>query len=127
MSEAPNKLSEYFNNAFDKILVDAPCSGEGMFRKSPAVIKNWEQYGVEYYNKLQKEIIIFAAKMLKPGGMMLYSTCTFSPEENEGTIAYLLKECPDIHLINALPSKEEQHNVSFDSLTGVSLNGLADR
>ena len=68
LSEAPNKLSEYFNNAFDKILVDAPCSGEGMFRKSPAVIKNWEQYGVEYYNKLQKEIIIFAAKMLKPGG-----------------------------------------------------------
>ena len=117
LSEAPNKLSEYFNNAFDKILVDAPCSGEGMFRKSPAVIKNWEQYGVEYYNKLQKEIIIFAAKMLKPGGMMLYSTCTFSPEENEGTIAYLLKECPDIHLINALPSKEEQHKlgISFDS------------
>ena len=102
LSEAPNKLAEYFPEAFDKILIDAPCSGEGMFRKSPSIMKNWEQYGVEYYNKLQKEIIVFAAKMLKPGGMMLYSTCTFSPEENEGTISYQMEECPDIHVADAL-------------------------
>ncbi|MDI9488797.1 MAG: RsmB/NOP family class I SAM-dependent RNA methyltransferase, partial [Bacillota bacterium] len=79
LSESPNRLAEHFPQYFDKILVDAPCSGEGMFRKSPSIMKNWEQYGVDYYNKLQKEIIIYAAKMLKPGGMMLYSTCTFSP------------------------------------------------
>lgn len=116
LSEAPNKLAEYFPESFDKILVDAPCSGEGMFRKSPSIMKNWEQYGVDYYNKLQKEIIIFAAKMLKPGGMMLYSTCTFSPEENEGTIAYLLNECPDMHVIDALPSRLERSKfgISFD-------------
>lgn len=106
LSEAPNKLADYFPGYFDKILIDAPCSGEGMFRKSPAIMKNWEQYGVEYYNKLQKEIILFAAKMLKPGGMMLYSTCTFSPEENEGTLAFLLEQCPEFKVIRALPSDE---------------------
>lgn len=108
LSESPNRLADHFPEAFDKILVDAPCSGEGMFRKSPAIMKNWEQYGVEYYSRLQKEIIVFAAKMLKPGGMMLYSTCTFSPEENEGTIAYLLSRCPDMHVIDAIPGPDEQ-------------------
>jgi NOL1/NOP2/sun family putative RNA methylase len=111
LSEAPNKLVDYFPQYFDKILIDAPCSGEGMFRKSPAIMKNWEQYGVEYYNKLQKEIILFAADMLKPGGMMLYSTCTFSPEENEGTIAYLLEQRPQFKVVNALPSKEVQEKL----------------
>jgi NOL1/NOP2/sun family putative RNA methylase len=108
LSEAPNKLLEYFPEYFDKILIDAPCSGEGMFRKSPAIMKNWEQYGVEYYNKLQKEIILFAAKMLKPGGYMLYSTCTFSPEENEGTISYLMEQCPEFHVVNAIPDSKIQ-------------------
>lgn len=108
LSEAPNKLADYFPSYFDKILIDAPCSGEGMFRKSPAIIKNWEQYGVEYYNKLQKEIILFTAKLLKPGGFMLYSTCTFSPEEDEGTISYLLKQCPEFHVVNAIPTPEVQ-------------------
>ncbi|SHO49790.1 RsmB/NOP family class I SAM-dependent RNA methyltransferase [Anaerocolumna xylanovorans] len=101
-SEAPGKLVDYFTEYFDKILVDAPCSGEGMFRKSPAIMKNWEQYGVGYYNKLQKEIIIQAAKMLKPGGYLLYSTCTFSPEENEGTISYLLEQFPEFQVVNPL-------------------------
>lgn len=105
VSEAPNKLVGYFPEYFDKILIDAPCSGEGMFRKSPAIIKNWEQYGVEYYNKLQKEIILFAARMLKPGGYMLYSTCTFSPEENEGTISYLLDQYPEFSVVEALPDE----------------------
>lgn len=116
LSEAPSKLVDYFPEYFDKILIDAPCSGEGMFRKSPAIMKNWEQYGVEYYNKLQKEIILQAAKMLKPGGYMLYSTCTFSPEENEGTISYLLEHYPEFHVVNALPEedKQKQLGISYD-------------
>lgn len=115
VSEAPAKLSTYFEGYFDKILIDAPCSGEGMFRKSPSIMKNWEQYGVEYYNKLQKEIILFAEKMLKPGGMMLYSTCTFSPEEDEGTLAFLLEEHPEFHVINPLELKDTMMNkVSYD-------------
>ncbi len=113
LSEAPNKLVDYFEGYFDKILIDAPCSGEGMFRKSPAIMKNWEQYGVDYYNKLQKEIILFAAKMLKPGGFMLYSTCTFSPEENEGTIAYLMEQCPEFHVVEAIPGEEWQKEYSL--------------
>jgi NOL1/NOP2/fmu family ribosome biogenesis protein/23S rRNA U2552 (ribose-2'-O)-methylase RlmE/FtsJ len=115
LSEAPNKLVDYFEGYFDKILIDAPCSGEGMFRKSPAIMKNWEQYGVDYYNKLQKEIILFAARMLKPGGYMLYSTCTFSPEENEGTIAFLMEQHPEFHVVQAIPEEavQKESGVSF--------------
>lgn len=98
-NEAPEKLVHYFEGYFDKILVDAPCSGEGMFRKDPSIVKSWEQYGVEHYNNLQKEIILHAAKMLKPGGMMLYSTCTFSPEENEGTIQFLKEHYPEFQVL----------------------------
>lgn len=99
VSEPPAKLSERFAGFFDKILVDAPCSGEGMFRKSPAIMKNWEQYGVEYYKKLQREILPFAVKMLRPGGMLVYSTCTFSPEEDEDTLAFLLQEYPELSMV----------------------------
>lgn len=115
LSEAPDKLVDYFEGYFDKILIDAPCSGEGMFRKSPTIMKNWEQYGVEYYNKLQKDIIMLAAKMLRPGGYMLYSTCTFSPEENEGTIAFLMERHPEFHVVEALPAKswQEEAQVSY--------------
>lgn len=98
VSETPAKLAMRFEGYFDKILVDAPCSGEGMFRKSPAIMKNWEQYGVEYYQKLQREILPFAVKMLRPGGMLLYSTCTFSPEEDEDTLAFLLREYPELSM-----------------------------
>ncbi len=113
VSEAPSKLVNYFEGYFDKILVDAPCSGEGMFRKSPSIMKNWEQYGVEYYNKLQKEIILSAAKMLKPGGSMLYSTCTFSPEENEGTIRFLLEQYPEFHVVDPLKGMDTE-KVSYE-------------
>ena len=99
LSEAPGKLTERFLGFFDKILVDAPCSGEGMFRKSPAIMKNWEQYGVEYYHKLQLEILDAVIPMLKPGGMMVYSTCTFSPEEDEGSLQYILDNYPEMHVV----------------------------
>lgn len=120
VSEAPSKLVTYFEEYFDKILIDAPCSGEGMFRKTPAIMKNWEQYGVEYYNKLQKEIILMAAKMLKPGGKMLYSTCTFSPEENEGTIQFLLNELPEFKVIH--PLKDSKEVLSEESARGDSVS-----
>ncbi len=106
ISEPPAKLAERFAGYFDKILVDAPCSGEGMFRKSPAIMKNWEQYGVEYYQKLQREILPSAVKMLKPGGMLLYSTCTFSPEEDEDTLAFLLREYPELSMVESSLSYE---------------------
>lgn len=102
VSETPNKLADYFPEYFDKILVDAPCSGEGMFRKSPVIMKNWEQYGTEYYHKLQSEILPQAVKMLRPGGLLLYSTCTFSPEEDEGSVTEVLEAFPEMELVPAL-------------------------
>lgn len=98
LSESPKKLEKYFIGFFDKILVDAPCSGEGMFRKDPTMIKNWVKTGVEYYVNLQKEILPSAAVMLKSGGFMVYSTCTFSIEENEKVIKWFLDEHPDFSL-----------------------------
>ena len=98
-NEPPHVLAEKFPEFFHKIMVDAPCSGEGMFRKNPAVVDSWQEKGPEYFSKLQREIIVQAADMLLPGGMMFYSTCTFSPLENEKTITHLLKERPDMEVI----------------------------
>ncbi|WP_330404424.1 RsmB/NOP family class I SAM-dependent RNA methyltransferase [Vallitalea okinawensis] len=98
-SEEPKKLVKAFEGYFDKILVDAPCSGEGMFRKEPGLIKSWEEFGVEHFAEIQRSILLQAAKMLKPGGQLLYSTCTFDPSENEGTIKAFLEEHPEFCLI----------------------------
>ena len=98
-NEPPHVLVERFPEFFHKIMVDAPCSGEGMFRKNPAVVDSWQEKGPEYFSKLQREIIIQAADMLLPGGMMFYSTCTFSPLENEKIITHLLKERPDMEVV----------------------------
>ncbi len=95
----PAKLAEQFAGAFDKILVDAPCSGEGMFRKDLANARVWSLEKVKECAKTQHEIIRQAVSMLRPGGLLLYSTCTFSPEENEQTIASLLREHPELQLV----------------------------
>lgn len=102
ISEAPAKLTPVFEEYFDRILVDAPCSGEGMFRKSHAIIKNWEQYGTGYYAKLQREILPEAIRMLKPGGYMIYSTCTFSSEEDEGTLNFILDNFKEMEVVPAI-------------------------
>lgn len=98
-NEPPHVLAERFPEFFHKIMVDAPCSGEGMFRKNPAVVDSWKEKGPEYFSKLQREIIVQAADMLLPGGMMFYSTCTFSPLENEKIITHLLKERPNMEVV----------------------------
>lgn len=98
-SEPPNVLAKRFPAFFDKILIDAPCSGEGMFRKQNNMIKAWEQNGVERFVDLQRSILKEAVTMLKPGGMLIYSTCTFSKEENEQSIEYLLSLNSSLHLV----------------------------
>ena len=103
LNEDPTKISGRFTEFFDKVLIDAPCSGEGMFRKDNKLIKAWEQSGPEVYSAIQKSIIIHGAKMLRPGGMMLYSTCTFSSLEDEESIKYLLDNCPDMKLVDIKP------------------------
>lgn len=102
-SETPEKLASVFGPYFDKILVDAPCSGEGMFRKDPDLIKRWLERGPEYYAPIQRQILKSAAAMLKPGGMLLYSTCTFAKLEDEDTIQWILEEEPDLELVPIEP------------------------
>ena len=97
-TEPPYKLKDRFPGFFHKILVDAPCSGEGMFHKEPGIMKNWEQYGTGYYAALQREILEHAADLLMPGGQMVYSTCTFSPQEDEQSLQDFLDAHPDFHL-----------------------------
>ncbi len=100
LSEDPQKLEPHFNEYFDKILIDAPCSGEGMFRKEPAVIKSWIEHGNGFYVNLQKQITKKALSMLKPGGMMVYSTCTFAPCEDEDMILYMKELCPELRVLD---------------------------
>ena len=94
-NDPPEKMSQTFPGFFDTVLVDAPCSGEGMFRKDSQAITEWNLSQVEFCRKRQEMILGEADKMLRPGGVLLYSTCTFSPEENEGQIADFLKTHPD--------------------------------
>ena len=106
VSEYPEKLSRYFPEFFDKVLIDAPCSGEGMFHKEPSMTESWLRMGPEEYHKLQKEILTYGAMMVRPGGKLIYSTCTFSPEEDEGSIAWFLQEHPDFHLVEVDDDKD---------------------
>ena len=98
-SETPESLLGNFEGFFDKILVDAPCSGEGMFRKDKDMVKSWMEHGPEYYAPIQQEILRTAVKMLRPGGLLLYSTCTFSPLENEENLKKLLEAEQELEIL----------------------------
>lgn len=89
-NESPDKLARNFEGYFDKILVDAPCSGEGMFRKDEDAARSWEKYKCEKCAGMQRDILQNVDRMLKPGGVIVYSTCTFAPEEDEGMISEFL-------------------------------------
>ena len=93
-NESPDSLSRRFPLYFDKILVDAPCSGEGMFRKNPEAMDQWSRENVALCAQRQKDILEKADIMLRPGGTLVYSTCTFAYEENEGMILSFMKEHP---------------------------------
>ncbi len=98
-NESPEKLEQKFPQFFDKIIVDAPCSGEGMFRKEPQAIDEWSIAHTLSCAVRQQNILDSAIKMLKRGGMILYSTCTFAPRENEENIKYILDNFPDFELM----------------------------
>ena len=100
VSAYPDELSERFACFFDKILVDAPCSGEGMFRKNPDAVGEWSLENVKMCAQRQLEILDEAAKMLRPGGRLVYSTCTFSSLEDEKCIAHFLSNHTDFSLID---------------------------
>ncbi len=95
ISHEPWELERSFEGYFDKILVDAPCSGEGMFRKNESAVLEWSAENVAMCAKRQAKILESAARMLKGGGRLVYSTCTFEREENEETIDSFLKRHPE--------------------------------
>ena len=98
-NESPENLSKKFNGYFDKILVDAPCSGEGMFRKDNEAVKSWGKFKTEVCAQMQREILEYAHIMLKPGGHILYSTCTFDPAEDEKMIEEFTTKYPGYTLL----------------------------
>ena len=104
-NETPARLADTFPEFFDKILLDAPCSGEGMFRKEEALARDWTPEKSAELSKIQKELILQAADMLRPGGLLLYSTCTFSAQEDEQVVAFLLEKRTDMRL-TAVPGYE---------------------
>lgn len=98
-NHAPNELVKHFPTFFDKVVVDAPCSGEGMFRKEEQALTMWSQDNVDLCAERQKEILESAAEMLKPDGYLTYSTCTFAPDENEGVILHFLRNHPEFEVV----------------------------
>lgn len=99
MNESPQVLADTFTEYFDRIMVDAPCSGEGMFRKKEEATEEWSLENVAICAKRQDEILACAAKMLRPGGRIVYSTCTFAPEENEGSVSRFLAEHEEFRIM----------------------------
>ncbi len=113
----PKKIAQTFPNTFDLIMVDAPCSGEGMFRKDDVAIDEWSQENVLMCAERQAEILDCAVKALKSGGYIIYATCTFSLEENEMAIDRFIKAHPNFELV---PVKKE---VQESTAEGVCFEG----
>ena len=98
-NESPQKLATVFAGFFDKILIDAPCSGEGMFRREAAMIQDWTPEEAEKYACWQHDILQVVPVMLRPGGQLVYSTCTFSQAENEDQIAAFCRQFPEFTVL----------------------------
>ncbi len=88
------RFGRLFTNVFDMVLVDAPCSAEGTIRKSYKAVFEWGEWVSEKLSRIQRMLLVSAFKATRPGGIIVYSTCTFAPEENEGVVSYLLERYP---------------------------------
>ena len=97
-NEHPQRLAERFVGFFDRVLIDAPCSGEGMFRKEEAAVTDWSEETVLMCARRQAEILHSGAAMVRPGGRLVYSTCTFAPEEDELAVEQFLQAHPEFSL-----------------------------
>ena len=109
-NETVEHLAKKLPEFFDRVLIDAPCSGEGMFRKEEAAVTDWGQETVEMCARRQTEILHSGASMVRPGGRLVYSTCTFAPEEDEWAVEAFLKSHPEFSL-------EAIENPWFDCVT----------
>lgn len=92
------RLAEVWGAYFDRVVLDAPCSGEGMFRKEPEAMRHWGPTAPERSARVQRSLIDHAGRLVRPGGVLVYSTCTFAPEENEQVIAHFLSRNPEFVL-----------------------------
>ena len=113
------ELAKLYPACFDLVIADAPCSGEGMFRKSDDALQMWSEDNIALCAQRQAEILLNAAKMVRPGGYLLYSTCTYAPEENEYRVAEFIRERTDFSII---PVKDEvggacAHGIDVDGST----------
>ncbi len=126
-NETPDKLARKFQGFFNKIIVDAPCSGEGMFRKDKDSVKSWKEHKTEVCRSLQRDILKNAAKMLSGGGIIAYSTCTFAPEENEGMINEFVSEHEDFEILEVDKSRGFDRGRSEWVLNGVKELDLCGR
>lgn len=107
-NEDAKSLAGWLPAFFDLVFADAPCSGEGMFRKDETARKEWSLEAVNFCAARQEEILAFAAQTVKPGGLLVYSTCTFSPEENEGSLEKFLQTHPEFFV------EQREHYPGFD-------------
>lgn len=121
---SPQKIAKAFPEAFDMIMVDAPCSGEGMFRKDDTAIDEWSPENVKMCAERQAEILECAVKMLKTGGFIVYATCTFSLEENEMTVAAFLQRHPEFELVpvNEKVRKNTADGIHFEGCKCENIN-----
>lgn len=110
-------LAEKYPDTFDLVLCDAPCSGEGMFRKNPRAVEEWSEENVKMCAERQREILENVAKCVKRGGKLLYSTCTFSLEENEENVARFLDTHPDFSLADA------EKELVLNTADGIMIDG----
>lgn len=118
-NETPEHIAELFPEYFDRILVDAPCSGEGMFRKSEAACGEWSLENVALCAQRQDGILDCAARMLRPGGRLVYSTCTFAPEEDEGSVGRFLQRHGEFHIVPMASEKERLGLVGCDGISAL--------
>ena len=122
-NEHPENLAKHLPGFFHRVLVDAPCSGEGMFRKEEAAITDWSPETVQMCARRQAEILHSAARLVRPGGRLVYSTCTFAPEEDEEAVAAFLEAHPEFspEAVNApwfVPGENGSHRMWPHKLLG---------
>jgi NOL1/NOP2/sun family putative RNA methylase len=123
LCETPQRIYEHLGDYFDRVLVDAPCSGEGTFRSAPGEIKKWSLEFSQRCCRIQDEILWFAAKMVRPGGVLVYSTCTFNQDENEGSIARFLEKNPDFSIDSIEGTPGFSKGIELDYAPSIDFSG----
>ncbi|HEY5269877.1 MAG TPA: RsmB/NOP family class I SAM-dependent RNA methyltransferase [Anaerolineales bacterium] len=126
-NETPERVADHFGAFFDRVLVDAPCSGEGMFRKDMGARLDWSEEMVAGCAVRQTNILRVAAHLVRPGGHLLYSTCTFAPEEDEAVVARFLHEHPDfeVEVLPQMPGFMPGHPEWLSSIAEINIKDTA--